>query len=142
MTKANYRQLAGIAGSVTQSGATVKTVTVAEAIPAGLPVKEVDGVAKILEATDAPEALIGIIVRDSVDFGFKSFPRDVGALSEGYIQVPVAEAANPVRGKGVYFDATNNVFTSESTGVKVRAVFAANGQTDGVAEIQVITYLP
>jgi hypothetical protein len=142
MAKANYRQLAGIAGAVTQSGAVVKTVTLAEEISAGLPVKEVDGVAKVIEATDAPEALIGILVRDSVDFGFKSYPRDVGALSEGYIQVPVAEGTTAVRGKGVYFDATKQVFTSESTGVKVRAVFATNGTADGVAEVQVVTYLP
>jgi hypothetical protein len=142
MAKANYRQLAAIAGAITQSGATVKTVTVAEEIAAGLPVKVVDGVAQVIEAADAPEALVGIIVRDSVPFGYKPFPRDVGALSEGYIQVPVAEGAAVVRGKAVYFDAEKQVFTSEATAVKVRAVFASDGQADGCAEIQVITYLP
>jgi predicted RecA/RadA family phage recombinase len=139
--KASFVQLNEIAGSVTQSGATIKTITAAEEIAAGLPVKEVEGVAKVLEAGDAKSALIGVVVRDAAPFGFKALPRDIGALSEGYIQVPVAEAASVVRGQPVYFDAANQVFTSESSGVAVRAVFASNGQADGCAEIQVIASL-
>lgn len=127
-----------IAGFVTRGGADIKSITAAAGIDAGLPVKQdTDGTAKVLEATDGLDAMIGIVVRYHDGWTLQPFPQEIGVLSTGYIQVPSAASITPKRNQPVYFDATNKVFTTDNTKVPVRAVFAANGIADGCAEIQV-----
>lgn len=137
----NYRQFAGFAGSVTQPGATIKSAYADTEIAEGLPVKLKDGKAVVLEAGDKAENLFGIAIKRTP---FATF--DPGQLlpflHEGYIQVPIAASVEPVRGGQVFYDPTASVFTTDNTKVAVRAIWSADGQSDGVAEIQVVTYIP
>ncbi len=81
--------------------------------------------------------MIGVVVRYHEGWALQVFPQEIGVLSTGYIQVPAADSITPKRNQPVYFDATSKVFTTDSTKVPVRAVFAADGIADGCAEIQV-----
>lgn len=127
-----------IAGFVTRGGADIKSITTNAAIGTGLPVKQdTDGTAKVLEASDGLDAMIGVVVRYHEGWTLQVFPQEIGVLSSGYIQVPAADSITPKRNQPVYFDATSKVFTTDNTKVPVRAVFAADGIADGCAEIQV-----
>lgn len=83
------------------------------------------------------DAMIGVVVRYHEGWTLQVFPQEIGVLSTGYIQVPAAASITPKRNQPVYYDATNQVFTTDNTKVPIRAVFAANGIADGCAEIQV-----
>lgn len=133
-----YIEKSMIAGFVTRGGADIKSITAADAIDAGLPVKQdTDGNAKLLEATDGLDDMIGVVVKYHDGWTLQPFPQEIGVLSTGYIQVPAAASITPKRNQPVYYDATNKVFTTDNTKVPVRAVFSANGIADGCAEIQV-----
>lgn len=133
-----YVVKAAVAGAITRRGSDRKSITFAEAIADGLPVKEVDGVAKVLEADDGLDAMIGVKVRVHDGWALQVFPQEGTVLSIGFIQVPIAEDDEPKRNQSVFFDPENNVFTTDKTKTPVRAVFAANGQADGCAEIEVV----
>ena len=132
-----------IAGFVTRGGADIKSITATAAIGAGLPgpglpvKQDSDGNAVLLETTDGLDAMIGVVVRYHDGWTLQVFPQEIGVLSTGYIQGPVAASITPKRNQPVYYDATNNVFTTDNTKVPIRAVFAANGIADGCAEIQI-----
>ena len=112
-----------IAGFVTRGGADIRSITATAAIDAGLPVKQdSDGNATLLESTDGLDAMIGVVVRFHDGWTLQVFPQEIGVLK---------------RNQAVYYDATNQVFTTDNTKVPIRAVFAANGIADGCAEIQV-----
>lgn len=133
----------GVPGFVTQSGAEVKTVQTSQVLNGGVPVKLVEGIATELAAGDTIDKFYGVIVRDATILAIKHAEDLVGALSRGYIQVAIKADDEPVRGGAVYYDPTNHWFTTTASGmVQIPAVWAADGQGSGIAEIQVRDYVP
>ena len=133
----------GVPGFVTQSGAEVKTVQTSQVLGGGVPVKLVDGIATELAAGDTIDKFYGVIVRDAAILAIKHAEDLVGALSRGYIQVAIKADDAPVRGGAVYYDPTNHWFTVTAEGmVQIPAVWAADGQGSGIAEIHVRDFVP
>lgn len=139
----NYRRVAGLAGVLTQSGAVIKSAKADAKIAAGLPVKYEGGKVVELAGGEAASDVFGIVLRPTTPFE-PFYPGDlIEVVHEGFIQVPMTDEETPVRGGAVYFDHATKLFTTQHEGkVPVRAIFAADGMRDGVAEIQIFPHLP
>lgn len=135
-----YRRKAGLAGAITQAGAVIKTVNRGDTpLDVGTPVKISSGKAVAMTATDDMSLMWGIVIRNQHGFNNDFLDSTQAVISEGFVQVPMTAEETPSRGAPVYWNATTKKFTTTATGnVAIRAVFAADGQADGVAEIQVI----
>lgn len=139
-----YRQVAGFAGSVTQSGAVIKSAAAATRIPAGTPVKYKDGKVVALEGTEKAQDIFGIVMKVATPFE-PFYPGDlIEVVHEGYVQVAFDEEADAasVRGGQVFFDTEKKLFTTDSTKVAVRAIWASDGFGDGIAEVQIFPFIP
>lgn len=140
--KQNYRRVAGLAGAITQSGAVIKSVQSDVRHEPGMPVKLDSGKAVALAGSEKASDIFGIAIKPVTPF--EPFYKGdlIEVLHEGYIQVPMTDSETPVRGGAVYFDHSTKKYTTQDSGkVAIRAVWACDGQHDGVAEIQLITYL-
>ena len=141
IAKPNYRQVAGFAGSVTKSGAVINSFNADTEIAEGLPVKLASGKIVEMATGDKAHQCVGIVAKRAP---FATF--DAGQLlavvHEGFVQVPMTEGETPARGGQVYFDPDTHKFTTTSASkVPVRAIWAADGQADGLAEIQVVPHI-
>lgn len=140
--KQNYRRVAGLAGAITQSGAVIKSVQSDVRHAPGIPVKLASGKAVALAGNEKAGEIFGIAVKPVTPFEPFYAGDLIEVLHEGFIQVPMTSGETPVRGGAVYFDKTSQKYTTQSSGkAAVRAVWACDGQQNGVAEIQLITYL-
>lgn len=135
-----YRRKAGLAGAITQAGAVIKTVNRGDTpLDVGTPVKISSGKAVAMTATDDMSLMWGIVIRNQHGFNNDFLDSTQAVISEGFVQVPMTAEETPSRGAPVYWNASTKKFTTTATSnVAIRAVFAADGQADGVAEIQVI----
>lgn len=135
-----YRRKAGLAGAITQAGAVIKTVNHGGTpLDVGTPVKIASGKAVAMTATDDISLMWGIVIRNQHGFNNDFLDSTQAVISEGFVQVPMTAEETPSRGAPVYWNATTKKFTTTATSnVAIRAVFAADGQAEGVAEIQVI----
>ena len=141
IAKPNYRQVAGFAGSLTKSGAVINSFNADTEIGEGLPVKLADG--KIVEMAEGDQAhqCVGIVAKRSPFTSFEA-GQLIAVVHEGYVQVPMTDGETPARGAQVYYDPATHKFTTTSASkVPVRAVWAADGQADGLAEIQVLMHI-
>lgn len=138
----NYRQAAGSAGAVTQSGASIKSFHADELPAPGIPLKLESGKAVKLSGTEKAEEIIGIAMKRPTPFE-PFYPGDmIEVVSEGYVHVPVVDGKTPTRGGAVYFDAAHQKFTTDSEGkAHIRAIWAADGQSGGIGEIQIVPYV-
>lgn len=140
--KQNYRRVAGLAGAITQSGAVIKSVQSDVRHAPGIPVKISNGKAVALAGSEKAGDIFGIAIKPTTPFEPFYAGDLIEVLHEGFIQVPMTTGETPVRGGAVYFDKTSQKFTTQNSGkVAVRAIWACDGQQNGVAEIQLITYL-
>lgn len=135
----------GRAGTVTQSGARVKTIACDGHLAAGLPLKlNENGQAIELAAGDTMQGFIGVLVADPAGWA-PTFSFEMrGALDTGFIQVPLAEGVTPKVNDPVYFDPANHVYTNTAADglIQLPAQFAVNGVGSGVGEIRVFPALP
>lgn len=135
----------GRAGTVTQSGARVKTIACDGHLAAGLPLKlNENGQAIELAAGDTMQGFIGVLVADPAGWA-PTFSFEMrGALDTGFIQVPLAEGVTPKVNDPVYFDPANHVYTNTAADglIQIPAQFAVNGVGSGVGEIRVFPALP
>lgn len=140
--KQNYRRVAGLAGAITQSGAVIKSVQSDVRHAPGIPVKISNGKAVALAGTEKAGDIFGIAVRQTTPFEPFYAGDLIEVLHEGFIQVPMTSGETPVRGGAVYFDKTSQKYTTTSASkTPIRAIWACDGQQNGIAEIQLITYL-
>ncbi len=135
-----YRRKAGLAGAITQAGAVIKTVNHGGTpLDVCTPVKIASGKAVAMTADDDMSLMWGIVIRNQHGFNNDFLDNTQAVISEGFVQVPMTAEETPSRGAPVYWNASTKKFTTTATSnVAIRAVFAADGQADGVAEIQVI----
>lgn len=138
----NYRSVAGFPGALTQSGAVIKSAQADTKIAAGLPVKYADGKVVELAGTEKAADVFGIILKCGTPFE-PFYPGDMlEVVHEGFIQVPMTDGETPVRGGAVYFDHATKKFTTTTSKTPIRAIWAADGSANGIAEVQLITHLP
>ena len=139
--KQNYRRVAGLAGAITQSGAVIKSVQSDVRHDPGMPVKLSSGKAVALAGSEKAGEIFGIAIKPVTPF--EPFYKGdlIEVLHEGYIQVPIDDGKTYTRGGAVYFDHATKKYTTDDTKVAIRAVWACDGHQNGVAEIQLITYL-
>lgn len=135
----------GRPGSVTQSGARVKTIYCDGKLAAGLPLKHnAEGRAVELEAGDTFADFIGVLVADPAGWA-PTFDFEMrGALDTGFIQVTLAEGIEPKTNDPVYYDPAKHVFTNTASdgAIQLPAMFAVDGVGSGVGEIRVFPSLP
>lgn len=143
IVESKYRNVAGFAGSVTQSGAVIKSAASDTRHAAGTAVKLVSGKIVEVATSDKAEAVFGIVIKDPTPFEPFFAGQRMACLHEGFIQVPVVDGKTPVRGGLVYYDPAQHKYTTDSAStVHIRAIWAADGASDGVGEIQVVAYVP
>ena len=135
----------GLAGSITQSGSSRRTISCDGPLAAGLPLKIGDnGLAVELAAGDAIDDFVGVLVKDVPGFAPVFSYEKRAALFDGFIQVPVADGITPKTNDPVFYDPADHVYTNAAGDglIQLPALFAVDGVGSGVAEIHVFPSLP